>query len=161
TWTRTATLAGVVSFPLVVREALDPDWARRFEVFLDQHPRLAECCDRLALGGGKLLLEFRMLVDTAHAAAAASCHGLDENRIADFVGLALEKGRRLLTAVIARYHRHPNALHERLGMILKRHGTDGRGRRTGKHLGGLGAGVATLCILPTKTVPRLQPLRAC
>ncbi len=120
--------------------------ARRLDVFLDQHPRVAKRCHRLALGGGKPLLEFRVFVDAAHAAAAASRHRLDENRIADFVGLALEKGCRLLAAVIARNHRHAGPLHERLGMILKRHGANGRRRRADKHHGGFRARIGELRI---------------
>ncbi len=101
-----------------------------------------------------------MFVDAAHAAAAASRHGLDENRIADLIGLALEERRRLLAAVIARNHGHMSPLHERLGMILEGHGADSRRRRADKHHAGLGASLSKLRILRQKTIARMHALRA-
>ena len=144
---------------VAVGEHLDFDVARRLHVFLDQHAGVAERRFRLALGGGERLLEIRMLVDPAHAAAAAARHRLDEHRIADLVGLALEKRRRLLLAVIARHHRHAGLLHQRLGAILEAHGADRGGRRPDEHDAGLGAGLGEFGVLRQEAVTRMDALR--
>ena len=70
-----------------VGEHLHLDVARRGDVFLDQHARVAERRLRLALRAFERGLELGVLVDAAHALAAAAGHRLDQHRIADLVGL--------------------------------------------------------------------------
>ena len=48
---------------------------------------------RLAHAGGERVVEIGVALDPAHALAAAAGHRLDQHRIADLVGLALEEGR--------------------------------------------------------------------
>ena len=99
---------------------------------------------RLALRAFERGLELGVLVDAPHALAAAAGHRLDQHRIADLVGLLLEKRRLLPLAVIARHDRHAGLLHQRLGAILQAHGADRRRRRADEHDAGLGAGLGEL-----------------
>jgi hypothetical protein len=67
-----------------VAEDLHFDMARAGDVFLDQHMRsLPKAGLRLALRAFERGLEIGVLVDAAHALAAAARDRLDENRIAD------------------------------------------------------------------------------
>ena len=135
-------------------------WRGASTYFSISTPRVAERRLRLALRGRKRVLEFRMLVDPPHAAAAAARHRLDQDRIADLIGLALEEGGRLLFAVIAGDDGHAGLLHQRLGAILEAHGADRSRRRTDKDDAGRGAGLGKIGILRDEAVARMHALCA-
>ena len=135
---------------VLVGEHLDLDMARRRDIFLDQHAIVAERRRRLAHRAFERLVEIGVPVDAAHALAAAAGDRLDQHRIADLVGLALEELRILLLAVIARHHRHAGLLHQRLGAILQPHGADRIRRRADEHDAGLRAGFREFRRSPTE-----------
>ena len=91
---RAVALVEMNDIAVPVAEHLHLDVARRGDVFLDQHARIAERRLRLALRALERRLEIGVLVDAAHALAAAAGDRLDQHRIADLVGLLLEKRRR-------------------------------------------------------------------
>ena len=75
--------------PMPVREQLDLDVPRPLEVALEEHGAVAEGGLRLAAGSGACLVELAFGADDAHAAAASSGGGLDEERKADLGGRAV------------------------------------------------------------------------
>ncbi len=93
-----------------VGEDLDLDMARREDVFLHQHARIAECARGLALRALQGGVEIRHLLDPPHPFAAAARDRLDEHRIADLVGLLAQEIRLLPGAVIARHDRNAGLL---------------------------------------------------
>ena len=97
-----------------------------------------------------------MLVDTAHALAAATRDRLDQHRVADLVGLLLEELRVLQFAVIAGHDRHAGLLHQRLGLVLQPHGADRRWRRADEHDAGRRAGLGELRVLGQEAVARMD-----
>ncbi len=149
-----------MTLPCAVGEHLHLDVARRRDVFLDQHARVAERRFPLARRAFERGIELGVLVDAAHAFAAAACHGLDQHRIADLVGLLLQEFRVLLLAVIARHHRHAGLLHQRLGLILQSHRADRVRRRTDEHDARSRAGFGKLRVLGEEAVARMDALRA-
>jgi hypothetical protein len=88
---RAVALEQVDRIAVLVAEDLDLDVARLGEVFLDQHPAVAEtrlasrwaACRAVKISSG--------LVDPAHALAAAAGARLDQDRIADLAGLDLQE----------------------------------------------------------------------
>ena len=115
---------------------------------------------RLALRGFERRLELGVALDPAHALAAAAGHRLDQHRIADLVGLALQEFRLLHLAVIARHHRHAGLLHQRLGAILQAHGAHGGRRRADKDDAGIGAGLRERGVLRQKAVAGMDAVGA-
>ena len=107
---------------------------------------------RLAHAGGERVLEVGVALDPAHALAAAAGRRLDQHRIADLVGLALEEGRVLVLAVIARHHRHAGLFHQRLGAVLQPHGADGLRRRADEGDAGLVAALREVGVLGEESV---------
>ena len=107
----------------------------------------ADCASRD--GAFQRGIELGVLVDAAHALAAAARHRLDQHRVADLVGLLLEEFRVLQLAVIAGHHRHAGLLHQRLGLILQAHGADRGRRRPDEHDAGGRAGFGELRVLRT------------
>ncbi len=91
-------------------------------------PVVAKAGSRLALAGRQRVEEGRGLVDAAHALAAAARHGLDQDGIADGVGLGLQPVGRLILAHVAGGDGHARLDHQLLGRVLQAHGPD-RGRR--------------------------------
>ena len=86
-------------------------WRGRGQVFLDQHPVVAEGAGGLALWReSSAAANSPAAVDDAHAAAAAAGRRLDQHRIADPRGLGERALRVLGLAVIARHDRHAGAL---------------------------------------------------
>ena len=144
---------------VLVAEDLHFDMPRCGDVALDQHARIAEGIARLALAGGQGLLEIGMLVDAPHALAAATGHGLDQHGIADLVGLLAQERRVLDLAVIARHHRHPGLLDERLGGILQPHRPHGGGRRPDEHNPRDGTGLGEIGVLREKAIAGMQAFR--
>ena len=111
---------------------------------------------RFALRAFERRVEIGVLVDAAHALAAAAGDRLDQHRIADLVGLLLEELRLLPLAVIARHHRHAGLLHQRLGAILQAHRADRRRRRADEDDAGGGAGFGERGVLGEKAVARMD-----
>ncbi len=95
---------------------------------------------RLAHRGGQRVVEIGVAVDPAHALAAAAGDRLDQHRIADLIGFALQECRVLVVAVIARHHRHAGLFHQRLGAVLQPHRQHRGRRRPDEDNAGLGAG---------------------
>ena len=103
---------------MTITKNLHFDMARLFDIFLDQHSRVAKGALRLALGTGQSIGKCLGTCDQPHALATAPGHRLDQHRIAN-LGRALgQKRRRLLGPMIARHHRHARLLHQRLGGIF-------------------------------------------
>ena len=146
--------------PAGIAEHLELDVARRIDVFLDEHPRIAERGLCLAPRGGERIVEIGVLVDPPHAAAAAARHRLDEHGIADLIGLSLEEGVRLDVAVIAGHDRHARLLHQRLGAVLEAHGADRRRRRADEGDAGAQRGFREVGILGEEPVAGMDALRA-
>ena len=105
-------------------------------------------------------LELGVLVDAAHALAAAARDRLDQHRVADLVGFLLEKRGVLPLAVIARHDRHAGLLHQRLGAVFEAHGADRAGRRADECNARSDAGLGELRIFRKEAVARMNALRA-
>ena len=160
---RAVALVEMDDVAVAVGEHLHLDVARRGDVFLDQHARIAERRLRLARRAFERGIELGMLVDAAHALAAAARDRLDQHRIADLVGLLLEELRVLPLAVIAGHDRHAGLLHQRLGLVLQPHGADRGRRRTDEHDAGRGARFGELRVLRQEAVAGMDavaPARA-
>ncbi|MCY1219587.1 hypothetical protein D9M72_315690 [compost metagenome] len=153
---RAVALEQVDVVALRVAEHLDLDVARALHVLLDQHRVVAEAVDGFALARGQRGLEVGGLVDRAHALAAAAGAGLDEHRVADAVGLALQQRRVLVGAVVAGHQRHAGLFHQLLRLGLQAHGLDRRGRRADEGQAGVGAGLRELFVLAEEAVARVH-----
>ena len=145
---------------VLITEDLHFDVARREDILLDKHMRVAECALRFTLAGGERLLEIDMAVNPAHALAAAARDRLDQHGIADLVGLFLEEGGVLNRTMVAGHHRHSRFLDETFRSILKPHRPDGGRRRADKDHADGGTGLSELRVLREKTVSRMQAFRA-
>src|SRR4051812_23745504 len=157
---RTIALIQMDDVAMAIGEYLHLDVARRGDEFLDQHARVAECGLSFAHRAFERGFELGMLVDAAHAFAAAARDRLDQYRVADLVSLLLEKLRVLQLAMIARDHRHAGFLHQRLGAILQAHGANCGRRRADEDNPRLSTGFGELRILRKKAVARMDALRA-
>ena len=157
---RTVALVEVDRIAVRIGEHLQFDVAWRRDIFLDQHPRVAERTFGFALGGLKRQVEIGVLVDTPHTLAAAAGDRLDQHRITDLVGLLFEKRRLLALAVITGHDRHAGLLHQGLGAVLQAHGADCGRRRPDEHDAGLGASLGEFGVLGKKAVARMDALRA-
>ena len=82
---RAVALAERDDVPVRVREQLHLDVPRPLEVALEVEGAVAERGLRLPLGGLLRLLELLRAADDAHAASAATCRRLDDEREADLV----------------------------------------------------------------------------
>ncbi len=119
-------LVEVQGMAVRVGEHLDLDVARPLQVLLDQHAVVTEARRRLALARGQRGGELARRVDHPHALAAAAGAGLDQHRVADAIGFALQERGVLLGAVVARHQRHAGLLHQRLRFALAAHRADRR-----------------------------------
>ena len=145
-----------MALPWRVGENLHLDVARRGDIFLDQHAARAEGGLRLAARAFQRGVEFGVLVDAAHAAAAAAGYSLDQHRIADFVGLLLEEFRVLTLAVESRHDWNAGLLHQRLGAVLQPHRADRRRGRADEDDAGVRAGVGEIGVLRKKAIARVD-----
>ena len=136
------------------------DVARALHILLDQHRVVAKTVDGFAFAGRERRCKFCCVVHGAHALAAAPGAGLDQDRVADGVGLALEQRRVLIRPVVTRHQRHTGQTHQPLGFGLEPHGFNGRGWRTDEHQAGIGTGLRELFVLAQKAVARMYRLRA-
>jgi hypothetical protein len=120
-----------------VAEDLDLDVPRGCDIFLDEHPVIAERSLGLPPRRGKRRREIGLDVDLAHALAAAAGASLDQHRKPDLVCLAGKHHQVLRLAVIARNNRHIGLFHQRLRRVLQPHGADRLGRRPDEDQPGL------------------------
>ena len=145
---------------LAVAKDLDLNVARALHVFFNQHGAVAKAAYGLALaagqGGGKVAGR----LDNAHALAATARAGFDQHGVANAVGLALQKRRVLVGAVVAGHQRYASALHQLLGFGLQTHGANGAGRWANKGQPGVGAGLRKGIVLAQKAITRMNGLRA-
>ena len=96
-----------------VAEQLDFHVTRPDQASLEIHVRVAKCRAGLRARRRAPRRELRRIGDRAHPLAAATCHRLDEQRIANRVGRASQCPRRTRPAssgvVRAGHHRHAGA----------------------------------------------------
>ncbi len=157
---RAVALEEVDAASMAVGEHLHLDVAGRGDVFLDQHPPVAEGALRLAAGAFERRLEFDMRVDPAHAASAPARDRLDQDRVADLVGLLAQELRVLVVAVVARDDGNAGLLHQRLGRILQPHRAHRLRRRTDEHDARPRAGFREIGVLRQEPIARMQALGA-
>ena len=110
---------------LGVTKHLDFNVARALHVPLDQHRIVAKAVARLALAAGQRGRKIVRPVDRAHALAAAAGTGLDQDGVADAVGLALQQRRVLVGTVVTRHQRHASGGHQLFGFGFEPHGANG------------------------------------
>ena len=81
------TLCQIDSVTLTVRQYLDLDVARIFQVFLHVDHVVIESRFRFRFGHGDRLRQFGVATHNAHTATAAAAGGLDDHRIANAFGM--------------------------------------------------------------------------
>jgi hypothetical protein len=106
--------------------------------------------------GGEVLA----FLDQAHALAATAGGRLDQDRIADGVGLPLQERRLLIVPMVTRCQRDTGSGHQRLGRGFRTHGADRCGRRTDEYDSGGRAGVGKTVVFGEKAVAGMDGLRA-
>ena len=121
---RAVALEQVNIVALGVTKHLDFDMARALHVLFDQHRVIAKAVDGFTLARGQRAGKVLGLVDRAHALATTTRARLDQHRVTDAVGLALQQCFVLIAAVIAGHQRHAGFFHELLGLGLEAHGPD-------------------------------------
>ena len=145
---------------VAVAEHLHLDVARRGDIFLDQHARIAKSARGLARRRLQRRLELDMGVDPAHAAPAAAGDRLDQHRIADLVSLFLEEFRRLIVAGIAGRDRNAELGHQRLGGVLEPQRAHRRRRRPDEDESRLAAQLGEIGVLGQEPVARVDAFGA-
>ncbi|VVN48501.1 hypothetical protein PS639_06045 [Pseudomonas fluorescens] len=150
----------VQAVAVLVGEHLDFHMARFEQVFLHQHPRIAERGLRFTLGRGQGFGELADLLDHFHAFAAAARRGLEQHRVADaFAGVA--EGLEVLGfAVIARHQRHASGFHQGFGRGFTAHGVDGRGGWAKEDQAGGFDSAGEPGVLGQEAIPRMDRLGA-
>ncbi len=131
-----------------------------FEIFLDQHAVIAEGGKRLALCAGKLCRKVAFLPHDAHALAAATGRGFEQNGITDGLRLAAQPFFCLILPVIAGNDGNAGLRHQRFRFAFPAHGADCCGRRADENEPGSGAGFGEAGIFGEETVTGMNGLRA-
>ena len=133
--------------------------ARTLDESFQHHPAVAEGALGFAARGGERRGHLPRVAHDAHALAAATRHGLDQERKADRLRLAHQPRLRLLRPKVAWHDGHARALHEPLRLILHAHRAHGRG--LGSHEGEARrcAGLRKIGRLGEKPVARMHGLR--
>ena len=157
---RAVALTQMDGVAVAVGEDLQLDVARMADIFFDQHAGVAKGRLRLALRRFQRGVEIGMLVDTPHALAAAAGSRLDQQRVAELIGLLLEEFRLLPLAVIAGHHRHAGFFHQRLGAIFQPHGADRGRRRADEGNAGGQAGLREIGVLGEEAVTGMHAVGA-
>ena len=121
---RAVALAEMDEITQSVAEDLHLDMARRLDQLFEQQPPVSERALRLALRAFDRRFEAADIVDPAHAASATAGRRLDQDWVADPLGLAAKPVDLLLVAVIAGDNRHARLAHQRLGARLVAHRPD-------------------------------------
>ena len=126
--------------------------ARRGDVFLDEHARVAEGAHRFALRRGERRIEILLPIDAPHALAATARDRLDQHGITRLIGFLAQEIGLLARAMITGHDRHARLLHERFRGILEAHGADRRCRRPDEDDAGVGAAFREFRILGKEAV---------
>ncbi len=135
-----------------VTEDLDLDVAGSRDVALEEHPRVAEAAQRLALGGAHGLGEPARLLDDTHSPSAAAGRGLDQQRVADcFTVGGVVRGCQ---------GGHTGRDRGRLGGQLVSHDPDDFGGRTDPHQPGRDDGRSEGGVLGQEPVPGVDGVGA-
>ena len=142
-----------------VAKHLNLDVARALHVFFDQHRVIAKAVDGLAPAGGQRRCKVRRVGHHPHALAAAAGTGLDQHRVTDGVGLALQQSRVLVGAVVAGHQRHPGQPHQALGLGFQPHGQNGGRRRPNEHQAGIKTGARKFFVFTQETIAGVDGLR--
>ena len=157
---RTITLEQIHTLTLRVAEHLDLDVARPRDITFDQHGIVTEAVDRFALARRERGLELFGLRHDAHSFATTARAGLDQHRVTDGIGFALEQRQVLVGPVVTRYQRHTGLFHQLFRSRLQTHGLDGRRRWPDEDEAGVGAGLRETVVLAQEAVTRVHRLRA-
>ena len=142
-----------------IAEDLDLDMARACDIDLQQDAVIAEGGLRLAAAGGQSGGEILRAVHPAHALAPASGDGLDQQRVADALGLGGQAGVGLILSQIAGRGRHTGFHHQRLGGVLQPHGADGGRAWPDPDQPGGENGFGERCVLGEEAVTGMDGLR--
>ena len=134
--------------------------ARPLDQLFEQHPLVAEGAHRLALGKLELDDEVGEVIDAAHALAAATRAGLDEQRHANGARLLEQQFRLLRFAVVTRHAQHPGTRGNALRFDLRAHALDHVGARPDPGDAVLDAATHELCALGEKAIARMDGARA-
>src|SRR2546423_10109305 len=93
TLNRTFAFEEMRQVPVCVTEQLYLDVARTLHVALAEDAVVSERGFRLPFRRRESVLQLRGLADNSHAAPAAACRGLDDDGVADLLGLARRNDR--------------------------------------------------------------------
>ena len=135
--------------------------ARALHVFFNQHRIAAKAVDGFAFAADQSSSEVFGLLNHAHAFATAARTGLDQGRITDAVGFALQQTGVLVSTVVTRHERHSGRFHQSLGFGLEAHGQNRRGGRADEHQTRCGAGLGKVFVLAQKAIARVHRLGTC
>ena len=119
---RALALEQVHQSAMAIPHELHFEVARVDDVFLQQHALVAKGGLRFALGQCQQRQEFRCVIDAAHALAATACAGLDQQRKADALRLALQALRRLVVLVVTGHTKYAGGARHALALDLGAHG---------------------------------------
>ncbi len=153
-----AALTGAVAFEQVhdiavpIAEYLHLNVTRALQIALQDHALIAKRTHRLALRRSQLLGKFIRMGDDAHALAATTGSGLDQQWVTDLIGMLLQRGGILIVTVIAGYHRHAGGTHALLGRGLGAHLPHGLGAGADQHQSGFGHGLGKCRVFRQKTI---------
>ena len=145
---------------VAVAENLKLDMPGTLQIFFYQYMLIIETGFGFAFARGQCVEKFSGGIHCTHALATTTCSGFDKHRIANLVGLLLEKFRRLIVAVVARGERHTGFFHQFLGFGFAAHRPYRRHRRTNKNDATSGAGLGEIFVFGQKSVARMHRLRA-
>ena len=155
---RTVTLKQMNDIAVTVTEHLHLDMARALNIFLDKDVIVAKACRRLTPATGEAICKFFRTLDQPHTLAAAACHRLYQYRIADRIGLDSKEACILVTAHIARRHRHARLLHQLLGSILQPHCRNAFRVRANPDQPGVDHALRKFCVLGEEAIARMDRL---
>ena len=157
---RALPLEGVQEVAVGVAQDLHLDVAAALETGLEEERVVTEGAGRLTPRPGHRVGKLTLAPDHAHTLAAAAGRGLDEQRVAEPLGLAREVGRAEPRDGHARQRRHARRGHEALGGELVAHGGDRRRRRPDPGQPGRLHGARERRVLGEKAVPRVHGVGA-
>jgi hypothetical protein len=133
-------------------------WPR--QIFFDQHAIVAEAAGRFALARCQRRREILSAFDDPHTFTATTRARLQQDRIADRIGFAMQQLRILIVAVIARHERHGSRIHQRLRGRLRAHRGDRFDRRSDEDDAGRFAGMREVFVFRQEAIARMHRLCA-
>ena len=158
---RAVTLEQVNVVAMRIAKHLNFNVARAQCVFFNQHVVVAKAVDGFAFAGRECCVKFLCAFNRAHALATTTRAGLDQHRVANPVGFALEQVRVLVTAVVAGHQRYAGFFHQLLRLGLQTHSLDGRWWWANKDQTSVRAGLRKLFVFTQKAIARVDRLCAC